>query len=313
MNIATKMPSAGAGKLAKSSRGEGSVMRSAPLRLLESGADGRDALGIEAEPVHPARVARVLNLEAAIHDHRHAAVLCDLRTLGVDHAELAPQGARVDRHGVPRDRRQGVRRAEDVHDVHRHGHVRQARVARLAEDLRFPGIHRDHAVAVPFEVVADEIAGPQLVGGQAHDSDRLGRVEHALNRQRVLVPRQVEVAHAVAPCWLAVAATSAKPWSRSQIRSSTDSVPTDSRTVPGPTPAARSSSSVNLRCVVLAGRMTKLFASPTLARWDHRVMPRMRSCPPVRPPAQSKENTAPAPRGRYFSTSGRYLLPGRPG
>ena len=31
----------------------------------------------------------------------------------------------------------------------------------------------------------------------------------------------------------------------------------------------------------------------------------MRSCPPSRPLAQSKENTAPAPRGRYFSTSGR--------
>src|SRR4029078_11454169 len=166
-------------------------------------------------------------------------------------------------------------------------------VARLAEDLGFPGIHRDHAVAVPFEVVADEVAGPQLVGSQAHDRDRLGRVEHALDRQRVLVPRQIEVAHAVAPSWPAVAATSAKPCSRSQIRSSTDSVPTDSRTVPGPTPAARSSSSLNWRCVVLAGWMTRLFASPTLARCDHRVMPRMRSCPPARAPVHAKDNTEP--------------------
>src|SRR6201989_2227332 len=105
MNIATKMPSAGAGKLAKSSRGEGSVMRSAPLRLLEPGADGRDALGVEAEPVHPAHVARVLNLKAAVHDHRHAAVFGDLRAFFIDHAELAPQGAGADPHRLPCDGR----------------------------------------------------------------------------------------------------------------------------------------------------------------------------------------------------------------
>ena len=71
---------------------------------------------------------------------RHAAVLGDPRRLLVDHAELAPEGAGVDRDGLPGDRRQRVRRAEDVHDVHRHGHVRQARVARLSEDL---GLARD--------------------------------------------------------------------------------------------------------------------------------------------------------------------------
>src|SRR5215472_17686643 len=129
-------------------------------QLLEPGADGRDALGVEAEPVHPAGVARVLNLETAIHDHRHAAVLGDLRAFLVDHAELAPEGAGVDRHGLPGDPRQRVRRAEDVHDVHRHGYVEQARVARLSEDLRLAGIHRNHAVAMPLEVVANEVAVP---------------------------------------------------------------------------------------------------------------------------------------------------------
>src|SRR6201991_1737636 len=164
---------------------------------------------------------------------------------------------------------------------------------------------------MPLEVVADEVAGPQFVVRQAHDRDGLRGVHHPLDRRRVLVLR--EVGHAVPAFTAAAAATCAKPCFRSQIRSSTDSVPTDSRTVPGPTPEARSSSSPSWRCVVLAGWMTRLFASPTLTRWDHKVMPRMRSCPPVRPPAQSKENTAPAPRGRYFSTSGWYLLPGRPG
>src|SRR4029077_12546167 len=242
-----------------------------------------------------------------------AAVFGDLRAFFVDHAELAPQGAGADPHRLPRDRRQRGRGAEHVDDVHRFGHVRQARGALLAEDLRLAGIHRDHPVAVPPQVVAHEVAGPQLVGRQAHDRDRLGGVEHALDRQRVLIPRQVELAHAGAPSLPAVAATSAKPCSRSQIRSSTDSVPTDSRTVPGPTPAARSSSSLSWRWVVLAGWMIRLLASPTFARCDHSDTPRIRSCPPTRPPAQSKEKTAPAPRGRYLSTSGRYLLPGRPG
>jgi len=50
-----------------------SANTSSPRLLLETGADGRDALGVEAEPVHPADVARVLDLEAAVHDHRHAA------------------------------------------------------------------------------------------------------------------------------------------------------------------------------------------------------------------------------------------------
>ena len=47
-----------------------------------------------------------------------------------------------------------------------------------------------------------------------------------------------EVGHAVATSSPTAAATRSKPCSRSQIRSSTDSVPTESRTVPGPTPAA---------------------------------------------------------------------------
>src|SRR5208283_4935078 len=280
-------------------------------QLLEPGADGRDALRVEAEPVHPAYVTRVLNLETAVHDHRHAAVLGDPRALAVDHAELAPESVGVDRHRLRRDPRQCIRRAEDVHDVHRHGYVQQARVACLPEDLCLAGIHGDHAVAVALEVVANEVAGPQFVVRQAHDRDRLGGLEHALDRQRVLVLPEID--HAVATFFPAVVATRAKPCSRSQIRSSTDSVPTDSRTVPGRTPAARSSSSLSWRCVVLAGWMIRLFASPTFARWDQSVTPRIRSCPPSRPPAQSNENTAPAPRGRYFSTSGRYLLPGRPG
>src|SRR5690606_26196207 len=133
------------------------------------------------------------------------------------------------------------------------------------------------------------------------DRDRLRAVNHALNRERILVTSQVD--HAVALPGIA-AATLAKPCSRSQIRSSTDSMPTDSRIVPGPTRAAFNSSPLSWRCDVLPGWMIRLLASPTFARCDQSVIPRMNAWPPSRPPAQSNENTDPAPRGRYFSTSG---------
>ena len=41
--------------------------------LLKASTDRRDALRVEPEPVHPSGVARVLDFEAAIHDHGHAA------------------------------------------------------------------------------------------------------------------------------------------------------------------------------------------------------------------------------------------------
>ena len=74
------------------------------------------------------------------------------------------------------------------------------------------------------------------------------RLEHALDRQRVLIALELghRSTHRPSAC------------SRSQIRSSTDSVPTDNLTVPGPTPAASSSASLSWRCVVLAGWMIRL-------------------------------------------------------
>src|ERR1700728_2040764 len=286
-----------------------------PARLLEAGADRGDAVGVEAEPVHPPDVAGVLELDAAVHDHRQAALLRDPRALGADHAELAPQGAGADRHCLPGDAGDRARRPEDVHHVDMLGNVEQARVAPFAENLGLARVHRDHPVAVPLEVVADEVACAQLIARQAHDRDRLRGVQHPLDRHHVLVAPEVElrvhIGHDVTAFFPAVAATRLKPCSRSQIRSSTDSAATATRTLPAPTPAARSSSSLSWRWVVLAGWMIRLLASPTLARWDQSDTPRIRSCPPARPPAQSNENTAPALSGRYFSTSGRYLLDGR--
>ena len=79
--------------------------RTRSTTLLEPAADRGDALRVEAEPVHPADVARVLHLDAAIHDDGHAARFGDAGTLLVDHAELAPERAGADLDRVRGDGR----------------------------------------------------------------------------------------------------------------------------------------------------------------------------------------------------------------
>ena len=151
--------------------------RSLPDSLLKAAAHGRDALGVEAEPVHPSDVAGVLDLDAAIHDDGEAARLGDARAFLVDHRELAPEAPGADRHRLRGDRGQRVRRAKDVDDVHGTGHVDEALEALLAEDLRLARVHRNDAVAVAFEVEPDEVARAQLILRQPDDRDRLRAVE----------------------------------------------------------------------------------------------------------------------------------------
>src|SRR3954452_14670600 len=115
--------------------------RARTRRLLEPGAHRGDALGVEAEPVHPADVTRVLDLHTTVHDHRHAPLLGRPRTLLVDHAELAPQGVGPDGDGVLGEGRERVGCTEDVHEVDVLGYVAQARVAGLTEDLGLARVH----------------------------------------------------------------------------------------------------------------------------------------------------------------------------
>ena len=51
---------------------------------MQAAADRGDALRVEAEPMHAAGISRVLDLEAAIHDNRHAARFRDARPFLVD-------------------------------------------------------------------------------------------------------------------------------------------------------------------------------------------------------------------------------------
>src|SRR5262249_56326118 len=59
--------------------------------LLQALTDGGDPARVEAQPVHSADVACVLDLEAAVHDYGHAAVLADARPFLLDHPDLPPQ------------------------------------------------------------------------------------------------------------------------------------------------------------------------------------------------------------------------------
>ena len=77
--------------------------------------------------------------------------------------------------------------------------------------------------------------------------------------------------------------------------SSIDSMPIDSRTISGSTPAARCSSSDNWRCVVEAGWMTSDLASPMFARCERNCRLSMNYAPAPAPPAMPTVNTLDAP------------------
>src|SRR5258708_4657925 len=260
----------------------------------------RHAAGVEAEPVHPPEVPGMLDLDAAIDDRLQPTVLGDLRALRAADAELEPEGLRADGDRVAGDVRPRGGLGEHVDHVHRERNVLQALERRLAEDLLLLRVHRHDLVAVPLQVEADEVGRPQRIGREADDRDRARAEERRVDDARVLVA----LAHAFA---------AASPRARSRVRSESVSSPTESRIVPGPTPAAASSSSLSWRWVVLAGWMTRLFASPTFARCDQSSSAEMNRCPASRPPTRSKTKIEPAPFGRYRFTSDAYGLEASPG
>src|SRR5262245_7742417 len=65
------------------------------IPLLQTGPNRGDASGVEAEPMHPTDVACMFDLQTTIHDDGDTTGLGDLSSFGVDHPELAPEGAGV--------------------------------------------------------------------------------------------------------------------------------------------------------------------------------------------------------------------------
>ena len=99
----------------------------------------------------------------------------------------------------------------------------------------------------------------------------------------------------------------------SQIMSSMFSMPTEMRIVSSPTPAAARSSGGTCWWVVLAGWITRVLASPTLARWLESSTPSMKATPASYPPATPKVNTDPGPAGVYLRASSWLGWEARPG
>ena len=104
-----------------------------------------------------------------------------------------------------------------------------------------------------------------------------------------------------------------RAWAISSIMSSRCSIPTESRTNPGVTPAEICSSGFNCSCVVDEGWIAKVFASPMLAKWDTSFKDEINFCPASFPPFSSKVKTPPEPFEKYFWESSWYLLPFKEG
>ena len=94
--------------------------------------------------------------------------------------------------------------------------------------------------------------------------------------------------------------------------SSIPSVPTESRTKPGSTPAASCSSSESCACVVDAGWITRDRTSPMFATWECRLSASTNAIPASLPPSSTKPSTEPAPRGAYFRARSCHGEDGRP-
>jgi len=104
-----------------------------------------------------------------------------------------------------------------------------------------------------------------------------------------------------------------KAWSKSAMMSSTSSMPTDTLTKSGVTPAESCSSGLSCWCVVVAGWMTSVLASPMLARCEASLTLSMNFDPAVAPPLMPKPRIAPAPLGNYFSARSWSGWSGSPG
>src|SRR5579859_4489140 len=170
------------------------------------------------------------------------------------------------------------------------------RVERLAgaEQVRPPLLQvrgTGEGVADQHGVVAGRVEpAPGAVGhrhlGQGHARLQLHRLRQC-EEPRLVVERQ-GLAHAAA-----LARSFSKAWAKSALMSSMCSMPTDTRMRSGVTPAERCSSAVSCWWVVELGWITRVLASPTLARWLASFTLSMKPRPAASPPRMPKLSTAP--------------------
>ena len=114
---------------------------------LQSPAHGRNALRVEPEPVHAAHVARVFDLDAAVHDDGHAA----RSAIRAPSSLITPNWHQsASRRSSPRlgDGRQASGARKTFTTSTGTGTSSRLVIALLAEDLRLARVHRNHAIAM---------------------------------------------------------------------------------------------------------------------------------------------------------------------
>jgi hypothetical protein len=114
----------------------------------------------------------MLDRRAAIHHDPQPAGDGDARGLPTDDAELEPQHACTDGHGLFCVRRAEVAATEDVDEVDRAGGLYgsgQGRVGGDAEHLALARVDRDALVAMEQQVAHDPMGRPGRIGGGTDD------------------------------------------------------------------------------------------------------------------------------------------------
>src|SRR5262249_39240836 len=130
-------------------------------------------------------------------------------------------------------------------------------------DAAVAGAERQKLLAEDRDLPGWSVALGQLVGEQCRHPEAAQQFAHrralaAAGQQVVVTLAQHQEVALARACF------------RSAMMSSTVSIPIDRRSTSGPAPAASRCSSVSWRCVVEAGWMIRLLASPMLARCENR-------------------------------------------
>ena len=155
-----------------------------------------DDAAVDAAPRQFAAEPAELDLWAAVHDDFDPGALGARGRRVVADAELHPHHRRADRDRVLDNAGRLGRRAEYVDHVDGLRNVAQRGVDPFAEQFLAgdPGVDRDHAVALPLQILHHEIARPVPVGRGADHGDCVHPLEDRADL-RVGIRDRIELAH----------------------------------------------------------------------------------------------------------------------
>ena len=154
---------------------------------------GCDSFRVEAEPVHPSDVSRMLDLHAPVHDHVEPRISRDTCRVTAYDSVLQPECLGPNRNGIASDVGSEGGPSKDIDYVDWKWDIGERWIARLTQNFGFARIDGDDSVAMPLQVEAHKIARPKPVGREADDGHRVHTQQNAANRVLVLIGSQVEV------------------------------------------------------------------------------------------------------------------------